>query len=351
MTDNPFQPLPGAGDDAGSAGEPSLSASAIAAAAAAAAVRGAPAPTLQSEEAQYVQPTQESVQNTVQSEPELPNPQATMQPTGEMGQFASEAYSQLSALGIDLPVDPQTVAPEFRQAYDALAQKVLDTFQMAQDRMVTAEVTSQQMESLSQRLSTPEGQQRLILSMALANPETFNQAMEIVQRTQVDPDYAESQRMRLEAEARFEQAQRMEKAMRTTQMQTKGQQVEGRTERLAKQMGVNVDIAKQMVASRILQNEAVNGVRDITFNEVDQVIKSLAQATNARPAVMTPTAAQQQSQAPQTPVAGTRTPPSPHQQQAPTAPRGSQTTPNSDAMDALRAAVRASATSVRSKGL
>jgi hypothetical protein len=256
--------------------------------------------------------------------------------------------------GIDLPVSPDNISPEFADTYNLLAQKVLDTHQSAQDRMVAAEIAQRRVDSLSERLSTPEGQERLILSLALSNPENFQQTMETVQRVQTDPDYAEAQRMRLEAEARYEQATRMENAHRSTQMQTKGQQVEGRTERMAQQLGVNVDIAKQMVASRILQNEATSGARDITFAEVDQVLQHLAKATNATGPVVTPQQAAAAAQAPQAPAAHVGQTPVPQPQQAAQfaqAPTGSQTTPNSDAMDVLRGAVKAAAVNVRNKGL
>jgi len=233
---------------------------------------------LPSNESQYIDFSQ--VQEAVPPQPsqeqaELPNPLAVPQPT-PTGAFASEAYAQLSELGIDLPVSPDAIAPEFADAYNLMAQKVLDTFQAATQQTMEAQIAQQRIQDLSQRLSTPEGQERLILSLALSNPDNFRATMETVQRMQTDPEYADTQRMRLEAEARYEQAQRMEQAYKTTQMQTKGQQVEGRVERIARQRGIDVDIAKQMVVSKILQNEATTGMRDISFAEVDDVLARLA---------------------------------------------------------------------------
>lgn len=350
MSDNPFQPLPGASSEA-SAGEPSVSAGEIAAAAAAAAVRGqepAPTPTLASEEAQYVQ---ESVQ--AQPESQLPNPQTVPTEVLPTQPFASDAYSQLRDIGIDLPISPESVPQEFADTYNLLAQKILDTHQVASQSMTTAKVAQDQINNLQQSLSTAEGQERLILSLALSNPDNFSQTMDIVQRMQNEPEYAEAQRMRLESMARVEQAERMQNAYNSTQAQTKGQQVEGRVERIATQKGLDIGIAKQMVANKILQNESVTGVRDISFAEVDDIMQQLSRAMNSQK-VMTPTQAQAVSQAPQTPASSVGQTPVAQTQapQAPTPPpAGSQTTPNSDAMDALRAAVRASATNARNSGL
>lgn len=351
MSDNPFTPIPGAAPEAG-AGEPSISAGQIAAAAAAAAVRGAPTPAaeqpLQSQEAQYVQPQATTPEDT----PTLPNPLAVPTEVTPTAHFASEAYNQLLQLGIDLPVSPENVNPEFAAAYNVLAQTVLDTHTVAQERSVEAQVAQGRIQALSERLGTPEGQERLILSLALSNPEGFQQAMDKVGRVQTDADYAEAVRIRLEGEAMKEQAVRMNTARESATMQSKGQQVEGRTERLATQLGVDVGLAKQIVASKILQNEAVTGVRDITFAEVDGALQQLAKATNATP-VLTPGAYQAQAQAPQAPAAAAgQTPVAPEQQQQMLTPtRGSQTTPNSDAMDVLRAAVRNSAMNVGKSGL
>jgi hypothetical protein len=353
MSDNPFQPLPGAASEAG-AGEPSVSAGEIAAAAAAAAVRGqqpaTPEPTaLPSEEGQYIQ----TEQAQPQAEPQLPNPQAVPTQVTPTQPFASDAYAQLKQIGIDLPVSPEAIAPEFADAYNLLAQKVLDTHQVATQNMTQAQVAQDQINTLQQSLSTPEGQERLILSLALSNPDNFTQTMDIVQRMQTEPEYAEAQRMRLESLARVEQAQRMERALNSTQAQTKGQQVEQRVERIAAQKGLDMNIAKQMIANKILQNEAQMGARDISFAEVDDIMQQLARATNST-SVMTPGQAQAVSQAPQTPAAAVgQTPmaqptaPAPQAQ----APAGNQNTPNNDAMDALRAAVRASATNARNSGL
>jgi len=355
MSDNPFTPIPGAATEAG-VGEPSISAGQIAAAAAAAAVRGAPAapetPPLQSQEAQYMQQAAPAPEAT----PTLPNPLAVPTEVTPTATFASEAYNQLLQLGIDLPIAPQNVNPEFASAYNVLAQTVLDTHTVAQERSVEAQVAQGRIEALSQRLGTPEGQERLILSLALSNPEGFSQAMDKVGRVQTDQDYAEAVRIRLEGEAMKEQAIRMDTARQTATMQSKGQQVEGRTERLATQLGVDVGLAKQIVASKILQNEAVSGVRDITFAEVDSALQQLARATNATP-VLTPGAYQAVAQAPQAPVAAAgQTPVAPAGQQGMYAqqaapPTGSQTTPNSNSMDALRAAVINSAMNVGKSGL
>lgn len=350
MSDNPFQPISGAGEP--DAGEPSISAKEIAMQAASEAVRGTEAPPpLPSNEAQTIQFDQE-----VQTEQlgELPNPQAVPQAQDMSPAFASEAYSQLRDLGIDLPVSPSDIDPQFAESYEKLARVVLANEEVTRERLTEAEVNMNRVKDFAQRLGTPEGRERMLLSMALNNPEDFGKSMQIVERMHTDTDYAEAMRMKLEAQARMEAAQRFESAQHAARAQTKGRQVEGRTVRLAESMGVNVDLAKNQVAARILQNEAVNGTRDITLAEVDSIIETLARQTGSSPSVRAPQVASQTAGVPtQQPVANVGQTPSALEQAEASreAPRGPSQVPNTDSMDALRNAVRQSAINARTKGL
>ena len=348
---DPFTTLPGAAPE-GDVGEPSIPSSQIAAEAAASAVRGSPSDevatrTLQSETSLMVQEAGRAAEDT--APPVYATPDAQDVPHS----FGAEAYAQLAALGVDLPVAPDQVDPAFSQNYAVMAQKMLDTATVANDRAVAAQLSKSQLQDFTESLSTPIGQERMLLSMALSNPEGFQTHMQKVERVQNDPDYAEAQRMQLEATATFEAAQRMQNAITSTQRQSKGQQVESRTERLATQMGVDVALAKEIVASKILQNEAQTGTRDITLTEVDDAVQKLAAATGASPRVMTPGAQQAIQHAPTAPSthAGTPTQQPAQVQQAAQAPAGSQQTPNHDAMDALRNAVRNSVAHKASQGL
>jgi hypothetical protein len=360
MSDQPFTPMEPVGGDT-----PSVSARDIAAAAAAEAVRGeVPQQPLQSPEAQYVQqgepttqqaPTQE--QTPLHQEQSLNQQQELLPLLNEDQQsaanraFASEAYNQLRQMGVDVPVSPDQVDPQFADAYERMARAMLDTTSQSIERMQAAQETQLQMKDFSERLGTPEGRERLLLALAMNAPDDFTKSMQVVERMQADPEYAEAIRMRLESEARMEAAQRMEQAYNQTRYATKGQQVESRTVRLAEAMGVNVELAKEAITGRILQNEAVNGVRDISLDEVDSVIQRLAAQTGAQPAVRQPQVHQQHAaQPPQQPVANQGTPSS-HESPQRAAPRGSAQTPNTDALDALRSAVKGSMDRARRGGL
>ncbi len=355
MSDNPFQPLPGA-DAPADAGEPSIPASQIAAQAAAEAVRGPQAvdPPLQSNESQTIQfdTPQQTEQVYEQAEEQVQSVQPVVDQTPHV--FASEAYAQLQQLGIDLPVAPQDVSPEFAPAYEKMARSILDNQHSTHEKMVRAENDLARVKDFAQRLGTPEGRERMLLSMALTNPEDFSKSMQTIERMQGDSEYAETVRLKLESMARMEAAQRMEYAQASAQAQTKGRQVEGRTVRLAEAMGINSELAKSQVAARILQNEAMTGVRDITLDEVDMVVRDLANQTGAQPAVRSPQVAQSQQAAPtQQPLADVgQTPTGTDQQMANrVAPTGPAQTPNSDAMDALRSAVKVASKNATNRGL
>lgn len=351
--ENPFTPMQGHTPPEGSntSGKPSLDAGAIARAAAQQAVQAA-------DQQQQQAPPEPAPPSTIQpggqfkkggpgehrsEEPPVP----PAEPTGEEGQQAQQAQQSqegqqsqqqqaqqqtqqtppvptitqedLEAHGIELPVSPDEVPDEFRQTYDTLAQAVIDGQQRAEQVALDARQAIAQVQDFSERLNTPEGQRRMLLAMAMQNGDTFNEVAQQVQRMAEDPEYAESVRRQIEAEIKLEAASRKERAFNEQQINRKAQQVESRTVRLARQMGVDPEWAKSEVVNQILRNEAQTGKRDITLAQVDEVVQALARRSGAqRPQqVQTPQRQQQAAQTPQQPVqgAGQTPPPQPQQQQ------------------------------------
>lgn len=350
-----FEPMDSAPADRG---EPSRSARDIARTAAAEAVRGkVEADTdqpLDSEERQTAQfeemdraaPDEDlDYEEDLGGEQAVPDKGAAEVDSAQL--FTKEDYQALQEMGIDLPVAPDDVPAEFQGTYAEMAQAIIDSQHRATEQSLEAQQAMMRIQQFGQRLSTPEGQQRLLLTLALNNPEAFETAVQTATRMQEDPDYADMVRQRMEAEARMEAATRKEQAIERTQRQTKGQQVEARTVRLARRMGVNPDLAKESVAHRILLNESQNGKRDITLSEVDEIVKTLARRTGAKPRVKQPEAQRREAQAPTKPAEGTGRTPPPQDE----APRGRQTQESSDPLDRLRNAVKLSSRRVRSQGL
>ena len=269
------------------------------------------------------------------------------EPVPPVRAFTVEDYERLQAEGIFLPVSPEEVPEDFQDVYADLAQSVVDIHRASAARMEDMEEAQLRMSDFARRLNTPEGQERLLLGVALSNGQVFTQVAEMVQRMQEDPDYAENVKRRLEADMRYEAATRKERAIAQAQRVRKGQMVEERTVRLARRLGVDEGLAKEMVASRVLQNEASTGRRDISIEEVDTIVTGLGRRFGQRGQrrAKPPEAERRERQAPRRPEGtGRERAPAP----APEPPRYQAP---SDPLDALRSAVRRSADRVRSKGL
>lgn len=353
MDESGFEPIDsGSGADYG---EPSISAGQIAREAAAAAVRGRPPvdtvrpgeqfrDTLESNESQTSQfQDTEQVADIVDEIIETAG-----EPVVETIITPEEAEA-LVAYGIEVP---EVVPADFQDAYARLATSTLQVTREAEARVLEAQEQAlhiaEQMKDMRARLSTPEGQKRLLLTLGLSAPELFREAQAVLDRVANDTEYAEVVRGRLEVEARMEAADRRERAVAAAQNQTRGRQIEDHTVRLAKRAGIDVDIAKEMVAARIIQNGQTTGKRDISIKEVDDIVGSLAKRLgNGRPVAKAPAAQKKVQQAPQKPVAGAgREAAAPQQQQ-----QQSRGPAPVDAMDALRGAVRGAGQRLRAKGL
>lgn len=264
-------------------------------------------------------------------------------------------FEQLNrTFGIHTPEDFDTAPPAVQDAYSAMAQQLQDTFEAQQQALREATNADLRIKGFTERLNDPEGQRRILLSMASESPEVFQETLQVFERMQEDPEYRDAVTARIKAEVQLEAAQRAQQAAVASQQMSRGQQVEARTERLAQRLGVDVEWAKEQVVGRILANQARTGEANITFQEVDQLIGDIARRTGAKPQpVRTPEAQQQQKQAPQQVASDAGKTPPPQQQESRPQP-----TPSSrpgeqgqNAMDALRSAVKQSSDRVRGMGL
>lgn len=268
----------------------------------------------------------------------------------ETASLADEDWSALEELGFESPVPREEIPQEYQDLYARTAQETLRIGRDAQQRVVEAErralEAAEALKDVKARLSTPEGQKRLLLALAMSAPEVFTAARDEVEQMNADPRYADMVRRSLEADAKLEAAQRMERAQIAHQQQSKGQMIESRTVRLAQKLGVDVELAKEVVAGRILQNERVHGKKDITTTEVDEVLASLAKRVGAKPGkVKTPAAQARVDRAPQKPAA-----PAGRQPKAPEPAPSRRAPANENPLDAVRSAVRQSNQRLRGVG-
>lgn len=272
------------------------------------------------------------------------------------GDWTPDEYAQLKEMGIDLPVEPSEVPEDFREGYSRLAEAVLDAEQQARERLMTAEDQIAQVNDLRQTLQSDEGQRRILLGLAMNNQDLFQETVDMVQRMSEDPQFADTVQRQIEADLKLKEAQRQQQALQNAQRATKGRQVENRTVRLARRLGVNEDLAKQMVVAKIRENQAQTGQLDISLDQVDEVVKSLAETTGSRPRAKSPQTQQREQQANTQRAQGTGQEPNQQQRQQAQgqqnrAPQPSDGGRGQNSLDRLRNAVRQSAQNVRAKGL
>jgi hypothetical protein len=251
--------------------------------------------------------------------------------------------------GVAMPESLQTASPDIQQSVAQLAEVLFEAQSREEQAIRTAETANMRIQDFAKRLESEQGRRRVLLGIALNNPEAFEQTMETISRMRDDDAYATAVRESIESQIQLEAMQRETQARERATQTTRGQQVESHTVRLAKSLGIDEEFAKSQVVKQILHNQAVNGRADISFKEVSSLLGDLAKRSGARqpqPAVPRAPAAQQAQQAaPQVPATTPTTQPT---QPAAPARRGPEPT---DPMGKLRAAVKQSSERMRNLGV
>lgn len=271
--------------------------------------------------------------------------------------WTEDDFSALTKRGIDIPVDITQIPEEYRPHIGRMATMVEEVYGDLEQVAERASLAEQRLASFADRMRTPEGQERVLMTLALGNPDGFAKVMKTYERMQEDQQYADVMRRSLEADIKLEQAEMQQRAQINSRTQTYAQQVERRTTGLAQRLGVDAELAKQMVVSRILANKETTGKADIKLSEVDAVIKDLAVKTGAKPRPRPhkdPATVIKETAAPTKPVADAgKTPPPAAQEEG-----GFRTRPglNPDSerfnlQSAIRGAVRQSTQRVKQAGL
>jgi len=183
----------------------------------------------------------------------------------------SEAEQLLSEAGIELGITYAEVPPELQPAYARLVQTTVDAAQTTlQQRFESAELV-EQVKEFAQRLQ--DSPDKLLLSLAVRNPEAFRQAVEVFNEMQTDERVKNLVVRELQAEARLREAERKERVNAQTGQQGKIQRVIAATRRAAATYGVPFAAAENVVAMAIKGNGG-----DIEITAVDQVVKEHAAA-------------------------------------------------------------------------
>lgn len=235
------------------------------------------------------------------------------------------------------PTEPEKPDPEY------LSGLVSELQSRIENAHKEAQLHKLRLQEFSERLQTPEGQRRILLGLALSNPDLFESTSRTVERIKTDPEYAEAIREAVEAQIKLENTTREQKAVETAQAMSKGQIVESYTVKVAERLGLDPGVAKEQIVAKILINEKTSGKRDITLSEVEQTLTQFAKRISAKPspkpAVKAPETQVAERSAPTTPVVPPSTP-------AVSQPQASSTKPAS-----IQDAVRDAFSRIRQAGL
>lgn len=199
----------------------------------------------------------------------------TLEDVDEASDVDDEIYYDLLDIGIDLGMKPSEVPEDLRPAYDEVVDTVIAQQNDVMQQRLEAQQAIMQVNEFAEKIQ--EKPEQLLLTMAMRNPDAFDEAVDTFQRMQQDEEYAALVRRELEAEAKMAAAQRSETAQTQAQLQRRAQSVKQRTQRISERLGVPSERAERFVADRIRANGG-----DITMQEVDEIVKGLAPSQKRR---------------------------------------------------------------------
>lgn len=223
---------------------------------------------------------QPSVEGQEQTEPETEaeRQEQIEEAAPEEGQrLSDEDFTELQELGVDLPMKPSEVPADMQDAYAELVQEVIDSETRAAEIQTEATEQMMRVRDFAQRIQ--ENPEQVLLSMAIEDPENFDQVSEKFERMQKDPDYADQVRRELAAEQKMREAERKEQALTQRERQRKARRMRSSVRRKAKQLGVDPDRAEVEVANAAKRKAYEESLPhpDISMQEAGQVVDQMAE--------------------------------------------------------------------------
>jgi len=182
----------------------------------------------------------------------------------------AEAELLLSEAGIETGTTYAEVPEALRPVYARFIQTAVDVAQVTLQQRLDAAELSEQVKEFAQRLQ--ESPDKLLLSIALKNPEAFQQAANVYAEMQTDERVRGLVIRELQAEARLREADRKEKVNTQAGQQVKVQRVIAATRRAATAYGLPFAAAESIVAKEIKANRG-----EIDIATVEAVVKEHAE--------------------------------------------------------------------------
>ena len=222
-------------------------------------------------------------------------PAAEVTPEPEIDQV----FVQLQELGIDLGLTRADLPEELHPSYELLATQAVQAAQVVAERLQQLEVSQMEMKQFAQKMQ--EDPQKVLLTMAVTNPEAFQEAITTFEEMQTDERTKDLVVRELQAEARLAAADRQAQMYQSRALNSRVAEVETATKNAAARYNVDLTLAQKFVAMRI----SAGGTGDIDISAVDGVVAQLKPAM--RTPVATPAKQAAAAQAPNVPLAGAGT--------------------------------------------
>jgi hypothetical protein len=224
----------------------------------------------------------------------------------EQTEEATVDISGLEALlkeaDIDLGIAPSDVPVELQGVYMKLVEQAADLAQTSKAHQVEAAEANARIRDFAEKLEKQPD--RVLLTMALNNPEIFSKVIETFQAMQQDEGIKNLVIRELQVEARLQEAERKESAVKEVDVRNKAQKVISATRKAARQYGVDVTAAEQIVALAVKANGG-----DLDASKVGELVSQLrAGPRKVAPKVVTPAKQAAVKQAP-TQESGAAAPP------------------------------------------
>jgi hypothetical protein len=210
-----------------------------------------------------------------------------------------ETTLELARLGIDLGVNRNELPDVVKPMYDEFAQQAIIRAQQWSSREARLQDAQAEIQQFALKLQNDP--QKVLLTMAVTNPDAFREAVQSYERMSEDDFYRETVIKDLQAEAKLAATERQARVFQERQVAQKVSQVTRATHLAADRLGVDRGMAEELVASAITR-----GGGDIELNQVSGIVARLAPA--AQPTIPPQEKAVRTAQAPTSPVQGQGTP-------------------------------------------
>lgn len=179
-----------------------------------------------------------------------------------------ELTMELARAGIDLGVSRSELAPDLRPVYDRLAEEALTQASRWEQQQEQLESAQAEIQQFAQKLQ--EDPEKVLLTMAITNPEAFQHSIEIYERMQEDEFYRDTMIKDLQAEAKMAAVERQSRIAEARRMERRVAEVTRATHVAADRYGVDKGLAEELVAAAITR-----GGGDIDIREVPKIVGRL----------------------------------------------------------------------------